>query len=117
MISKVVIFSVLVLLTGFSNISLCQAASPTPATVNRQAWIYVYGGVNHPGRYHWFKGITLNDAIDAAGGLTGSTVNHIQIVHADGTRQTFKWDTLVDATAKADPLKPDDIVSVPIVIW
>jgi hypothetical protein len=38
--------------------------------VDGEAFCYVLGNVTHPGRYTWKNGLTVEDAIIAAGGLT-----------------------------------------------
>lgn len=58
--------------------------------------VYVDGEFRNPGRYPWTNGMTLKDAIDAAGGFTEFANHRIKIIHQDGTTQRYRlrgdWD-------------------------
>ena len=74
--------------------------------------IYVDGEVQKPGRYDWFSGMTVVDAINAAGGLSRSASHRILIVRADGSRIVFHMDSNPNDVKKAPALYAGDVVSV-----
>lgn len=66
-----------------------QAASPVPSTpqaAESQAALYVFtfGAFKHPGRYAWTNGMTLQDGIQAAGGLDESARRKLLLYHEEG---------------------------------
>ncbi len=76
--------------------------------------IYVYGDVEKPGRHDWFPGMTVMDAIQAAGGIKGSNSHMVRINRiADGhtIRITFQADKFSYGVKKPPLLKEGDIVS------
>jgi protein involved in polysaccharide export with SLBB domain len=58
--------------------------------------VYVDGGFRNPGRYAWTNGMTLKDAIDAAGGFAAAggftefATHRIEIIHLDGAIKRFR---------------------------
>lgn len=52
--------------------------------------VYLDGEFRNPGRYPCTNGMTLKDAIEAAGGFTDFANNRITIIHSDGTTQRFR---------------------------
>jgi protein involved in polysaccharide export with SLBB domain len=109
------IFLLLVFLTSTCGIQVSNAnSSPTnSADGSIKAYVDVGGGVKKPGQYEWFPGMTVVDAISAAGGFTDSTEHIAVITHSDGTREKFNADTFPYATKKPPLLKAGDVISVP----
>jgi hypothetical protein len=61
--------------------------------------VYVSGGVLKTGCYHWAQGMTVLDAIHAAGGFTNFVSGPILITHPDGTAVTWDYPpATLDAT-------------------
>jgi len=89
------------------------AGSELPAKAGEPA-VYVAGGVQKPGGYDWFKGMTVLDAIKAAGGLTDLSVSvvGITITHADGTQAHYTFGPDDDAAKKLVSLNDGDTVYV-----
>ena len=75
----------------------------------------VDGAVQKPGRYDWFPGMTVVDAIQAAGGFTST--NHLawitRIEGGHSSRVIFHADTFPYGVKKPPLLKDGDMVSVP----
>jgi Ankyrin repeats (3 copies)/SLBB domain len=62
-------------------------------------YVYVSGGVAKTGCYHWVQGMTVLDAIHAAGGFTNFVSGPILITHVDGTCEIWVYPpATVDAT-------------------
>jgi len=57
---------------------------------SQQQVVYVDGEFRNPGPYDWTNGMTLQDAITAAGGLTDFAHLRLRIRHADGSMQIYK---------------------------
>jgi len=53
------------------------------------AAIYVDGEFNNHGKYAWTNGMTLQDAIEAAGGFTEFSDRRVRLRHSDGTVQVY----------------------------
>jgi Ankyrin repeats (3 copies)/SLBB domain len=71
-------------------------------------YVYVSGGVVKTGCYHWVQGMTVLDAIHAAGGFTNFVSGPIFITHLDGT--AVIWDyppAMIDATNEPPVLSRD----------
>ncbi len=80
----------------------------TTVVVTNAVVVYVSGAVTHPGHYDWFDGMTVLDAIKAAGGFTDFAGPRLKISHADGTS------IFVDRGGDTSlPLKTSDLISVP----
>lgn len=72
-------------------------------------FIYVHGEFKSPGRYDWTNGMTLKDAIAAAGGFTEFAWPRIVIQHPDSSKQQYKWSSA--RPLRNNPaLKPGDKV-------
>lgn len=112
---SIVIFLLLVFLTNACVIGVSRAnlATTNSTESSIRPYIYVSGGVIKPGRYDWFPGMTVVDAINAAGGFTDSAGHHILILHSDGSRESFNWDTFAFGADKPPVLRADDNISVP----
>jgi SLBB domain len=76
--------------------------------------IYVSGAVQNPGRYDWFKGMNICDAVQAAGGLSESFAVPVivTVVHSDRTGVTFAFLPDAGAANMAFKLKEFDTVYV-----
>src|SRR6185312_11139085 len=60
----------LAFITGCSSPSPdTKSLSPTEATSSKEPYIYVNGTVRNPGAVAWTNGMTLQDAVNAAGGF------------------------------------------------
>jgi hypothetical protein len=87
------------------------AASPPLKSSGRQAepYVYVSGGVHRPGRYDWTKGMTLADAIDAAGGFTYPPTRRVRIIPFDAREEFYTR----GSTNALPRLEAGDRISVP----
>ncbi len=81
---------------------------PAPPAKIEQPSVFVDGGVKNPGRYDWFKGMMLRDAIDEAGGLIQPRIDQItvRITRADGFQVVCKFNLGADSGNKRPPI-PD----------
>ena len=92
-------------------------------------YVYVSGRVVKTGCYHWVQGMTVLDAVHAAGGFTKTVFDAIQatggftnfvsgpiwITHVDGTAEWWVYPpATVDATNKPPVLRRNDEVYVHI---
>jgi hypothetical protein len=92
-------------------------------------YVYVSGRVVKTGCYHWVQGMTVLDAVHAAGGFTKTVFDAIQatggftnfvsgpiwITHVDGTAEWWVYPpATVDATNKPPVLRRNDDVYVRI---
>ncbi len=84
-----------------------------PAVKSDEPAVFVAGGVKKPGSYIWSKGMTLADAVKAAGGLADSSVSttRVTITHADHTQVAYPFTPGNDAK-KSPPLQSGDRVFV-----
>lgn len=106
-------FLVLVIVTAMWCLHTLHASSAPPPTIKPiEPYVYVEGAVHKPGRYDWFAGMTVVDAIDAAGGFTDSAARRFKIFHIDGGAVSVDRDT-VYVTNKPPILKAGDMISVP----
>jgi hypothetical protein len=106
-------FTILVIVTALWCVQSAHAISASPVTIKPvDPYIYVDGGVHTPGRYVWFAGMTVADAIHAAGGFTDSATRRFTIYHHDG-RAEFLDRHLLAVTTKPPLLKAGDMISVP----
>jgi protein involved in polysaccharide export with SLBB domain len=87
----------------------CEPPSKTDAPA-----VYVAGGVQKPGRYDWFKGMTLLDAIKAAGGLIDPSVPTVKVTinRADHTQVIYPLSPGAEPAKKSPPLRDGDTVYV-----
>jgi len=102
-----------VVATLFSNHALCATSQPSPPPNGGERQIepsvYVHGGVRHPGRYDFSEGMTLLEAISAAGGFTDSAGWRVSIVHANGASASYTR----GGTYAPPILRAGDRISVP----
>ena len=96
-----------------------SAALSVPSATTVEPYVYIYGGVRKPSRYDWFDGMTVRDAIEAAGGVTytNSVRVKIAITHIDGTKVLSNYERVADNTHKPTLLKKGDHLSVSGHIW
>jgi len=91
-----------------------SAATNSPASSNKPS-VQVYGQVKKPGHYDWFSGMTVIDAIQAAGGFTSTNqlvwIQRVESGHS--SRIAFHADTFPYGAKKPPLLKDGDLVSVP----
>ncbi|HXC98795.1 MAG TPA: SLBB domain-containing protein [Verrucomicrobiae bacterium] len=86
-----------------------------PSTKAEEPSVFVGGGVQKPGRYDWFKGMTVLGAIQAAGGLidrSAATVR-VTITHADQAQVVYAVGPGADTAKKPPVLQAGDRVFVP----
>ncbi|MGD9627840.1 MAG: polysaccharide biosynthesis/export family protein [Pyrinomonadaceae bacterium] len=87
-------------------------------TVEEVRPVYVIGGVERPGKADWRDGLTVSRAVAAVGGVTRKGVAGKAAIYrrSDGTPQIIEvdLDRIVSGDAKDVPLKPYDIVDVPL---
>jgi len=92
-----------------------SSVATNSADSSRKPSIYVTGQVQNPGRYDWLQGMTVVDAIQAAGGFTST--NHLvwieRIEGGHSSRIVFHSDTFPYGVRKPPMLKDGDLVSVP----
>src|ERR1043165_7718379 len=89
-----------------NTLVVLKRKSDEPVT---ESYVYVSGGVHKAGRYDWIKGMTLVDAIDAAGGFTESAELRVGILHLDGVTESYPR-----GSTNAPPrLKAGDKIYVP----
>jgi protein involved in polysaccharide export with SLBB domain len=84
------------------------------STQTSPAVVYIDGHeVHSQGKYPWHSGMTVKDLIKAAGGLTEFAAHSsIHITHADGTRDTLRYPSILCGKTKDPVLRPGDIVHV-----
>jgi hypothetical protein len=82
---------VFVLFSGGSRVSLASSEPPVKPEAPGTPSVYVNGAVAKPGRYDWYKGMTVLDAIQAAGGLTqpGGRQINVLITRAEHSQALF----------------------------
>src|SRR5258705_9552271 len=97
------------LLMLFAVTAACANTAP-PSTSNKriEPYIYVQGGVRAPGRYDWKNGMTVLDAIQAAGGFTNPAEQQlIKIIHADGTMALYRHRDIAHQSYAYQPVADD----------
>src|SRR4051812_25028888 len=81
-------------MAGYSQLPPPQMpASPQVQPAPRgepPAFVYVSGEFTNPGRYSWTNGMTLKDAIEAAGGFTDFAVRRITLRHWNDSVERFR---------------------------
>jgi polysaccharide export outer membrane protein len=92
------------------------SAATNSAVSSHKPSVYVGGNVQKPGRYDWFPGMTVVDAIQAAGGFEDSTGHLAFIMRIEGgynIRINFDADKFPYGVKQPPLLKDGDTVSVP----
>lgn len=90
---------------------ICGCVGPGPKA-DAAPFVYVQGEFKNPGQYAWTNGMTVMDAISAAGGFTDFADERIRLVHLDGSSQVFKWSATHPLTNNP-VLRPGDNVVNP----
>src|SRR5438477_4442523 len=75
-------------------ITSAEVAEPNSLT-KIMGTVSVLGGVSRPGRYNWTNGMTVLDAIQAAGGFHDFATG-VRVTHADGTHEFYKCLRIID---------------------
>jgi hypothetical protein len=94
---------------GQTATDLAERSTATRKSV--KPYVYVSGGVVKTGCYHWVQGMTVLDAIHAAGGFTNFVSGPILITHNDGTCEIWDYPpATMDATNQPPALIRDACV-------
>lgn len=114
---SIVILLLLVCLAGVHAAPVSHSSSTATNSTESpvKPSVYVTGQVQKPGRYDWFSGMTVVDAITAAGGLKDSAGHLIWITRIEGSRMVriiFHGDTFPYGIRKPPLLKEGDTVQV-----
>ena len=109
----IAIFLLLAGMTGARAVPVQASASTAVANSPDKPSVYVGGQVQKPGHYPWFHGMTVVDAINAAGGRTVSSGYQIQISRTDGTRIRLHADTFPYGLARPPPVDAGHCVLMP----
>jgi len=112
---------ILFLLVCLTSMRAGTVSSDSSATTNAtdssyKPSIYIDGQVQKPGSYAWFPGMTIVDAIQAAGGFANSTNHLVWIMRVENGHQNrvkFNADTFLYGVEKAPSLEDGDVISVP----
>ena len=113
---SIITYAVLVIVTAMWCFHTSYATPALPATDKSvEPYIYVSGGVVVPGRYYWFEGMTVLDAVHDAGGFTNFISGRIRISHVDGVTESWKYrqPATMDDTNKPPVLRRGDNIYVP----
>jgi protein involved in polysaccharide export with SLBB domain len=90
----------------------CSSQSHS-AVVTAHAVIYVDGEFkNNRAIYPWTNGMRLQDAMDAAGGLTDFATRNLRVRHADGSVEKYRLSPHYKPT-KNPVLQPGDQIISP----
>jgi hypothetical protein len=91
-----------------------NATAGNSADPASRAVVYIDGHeVHSQGKYPWHSGMTVKDLIKEAGGLSEfAGHSRIHITHADGTRDTFSYASILRGKTEDPILRPGDIVHV-----
>jgi protein involved in polysaccharide export with SLBB domain len=68
--------------TYFRDLAVTTRVSP--------GFVYVDGEFRNPGRYPWTNGMTVEDAIEVAGGFTEFANHTIKIIRVDGRTEQYR---------------------------
>jgi protein involved in polysaccharide export with SLBB domain len=68
----------------------CSSQRPQEVTSSQKQEVYVDGDFHHPGVYAWTNGMTLQDAITAAGGFNAFAQRRLRLRHANGTTERYR---------------------------
>jgi protein involved in polysaccharide export with SLBB domain len=85
-----------------------QRAQSTPA---EPQYFYIQREVRTPGRFNWKDGMTLQDAIETAGGFTDFARGTTRITHHDGSIERVKMGPQQKLT-RNPTLLPEDRIYV-----
>jgi len=89
-----------------------QGALPQSSAENNRP-VIVAGAVMVPSRIVLRRSVRLSESLAVAGGLTKNAKGIVQLIHADGTFNTFRRRNIKGDDIKTNPyLKFGDVVSV-----
>ena len=119
---NLITFAMLLVMTGACGSKKARISSSTPSTGDAAAEpyvfirivgkVYVIGGVYKPGRYDWTNGMTVLDAIGAAGGFRDFATG-VRVTHTDGTSEFYRYLRIIDESLEQPVLRSGDRLSVP----
>lgn len=79
----------------------------TIVTTNR--FVFVGGEVRHPGRFNWAEGLTLTNAVQAAGGFTDfANRSGLELRRADGSFERYSYARILKGLTNSPVLNPND---------
>ena len=104
-----ILMVVCMVVTSSYHGSFAASAPAKSGKSQPEPYVYVSGGVRKPGRFDWVKGMTLADAISAAGGFTENATRRVTIFHFDGTKEFYTR----EGTNALPRLEAGDRISVP----
>ena len=81
-----------------------SASEPQPES--NSPTFSIFGLVESPDRYEWSPGMTVGQAVAAAGGYAGGSRDELQIQHLVDGRLVSR------AVTEDDPVQPDDVIIV-----
>ena len=114
--SRFITFTIVLIVTAMGCVQSLHANSTAPAASKPvENYVFVENGVQKPGRYHWYAGMTVVDAIDAAGGFSDAAGRKIKIQRIDGgVNRAYLVDRdKLYISIQPPVLKPYDLISVP----
>jgi protein involved in polysaccharide export with SLBB domain len=111
---KIINVAALFLITAACARLSLHATSPppsVPAAKTAEPCVDVYGDVRKPGRYDWFDGMNIRDAIEVAGGLKNTNIvkAEIRITHFDGTQVLSTYQAIADESKPPLLAKGDNL--------
>ena len=103
--------AMLVTVLAWSGSHRLHAISPPPKAGTRhvEPYVFVHGEVRVTGRYNWIDGMTVVDAIQAAGGFTDKAGRRVRISRVNGISEIYDRDD----SRKPPLLKAGDRIYVP----
>lgn len=75
-------------------------------------YVYVMGEVNKPGPITYFDGLTVNQAVTAAGGFKTTARMRVAHITRDGTQVRFSPRRIIQGRDEDPPVKPGDQVFI-----
>lgn len=86
---------------------LPSGSAPEPQPESNSPTFSIFGLVESPDRYEWSPGMTVGQAVAAAGGYArGGSRDELQIQHLVDGRLVSR------AVTEDDPVQPDDVIIV-----
>jgi len=73
--------SLILLTTGLAFAIGCSSPTPPEIETSKEPFIYVRGEVRNGGKIAWTNGMTLQAAINAAGGFTDFARGKLEVIH------------------------------------
>jgi protein involved in polysaccharide export with SLBB domain len=104
-----ILFGGIILLLSVS----CSSPKPQSQDIpTEERFICVDGEVNERGRFAWTNGMTLQNAIDDAGGLTAFAPLTLRVRHINGSAERYRLDSKMYLIGNV-PVKPGDQIFSP----